>query len=389
MGTTNNFSAPTPRKIHLGPFQPTLETALAADILAFRNKNGPLAPLTIVVPTRLLGLHLQRKLARVLTSGHANLRFSALEDLLPPARLGPRLGLELLCGEIAKNEIPANGYFAPVRETRGFRNALLETFKDLEQAGQTPDAFRKAAGGSPKLAELAAAYTAYRKWLTEHDFVTEPDLYLNAEITVPKSAVLLYGFYDLTTVQRQFVSRLAPTTVFFPWTAPNAYAEPLLDWFKSQGYQPVAPPPAKSSPPATILSCPGETSEVQEALREALAFVRKEGRTFNDVAILCRSREQYDAVLRDTLANLGIKAYFRGGRPLAEQSDARLLLLLLETIHSDFRPGDGDGTGRPPDPEFALGRALGAIGHRGRTRAMADASGSRRLGTAPRTAQPG
>jgi ATP-dependent helicase/DNAse subunit B len=334
--TTSNFSPPTPRKIHLGPFQPILESALAAEILAFRNAKGPLAPLTIVVPTRLLGLYLQRKLARDLTNGHANLRFTTLEDLLPPANLAPRLGLELLCGEIAKTEIPADGYFAPVREMRGFRNALLETFKDLEQAGQTPDTFRKAAGRSPKLAELAAAYTAYRKWLAAHDFVTQPDLYLNSKPSVSNFAVLLYGFYDLTVVQRQFVTRLAPATIFFPWTGPNAYAEPLLDWFKSQGYKPVAPPPAKSPPPATILSCPGETSEVQEAFREALAFVGKEGRTFNDVAILCRSREQYDAVLRDTVANLGIKAYFRGGRPLTEQSDARLLLLLLETIRSDF-----------------------------------------------------
>jgi ATP-dependent helicase/DNAse subunit B len=334
--TTSNFSALTPRKIHLGPFQPTLETGLAAEISSFRNANGPLAPLTIVVPTRLLGLHLQRKLAKVLTNGHANLRFSTLTDLLPPARLAPRLGLELLCGEIAKTEIPADGYFAPVRETSGFRSALLETFKDLEQAGLAPDASRKAVGRSKKLAELAGAYTAYRKWLTEHDFVTEPDLYLNSELSGQKSTVLLYGFYDLTTVQRQFVTKLAPTTIFFPWTGPNAYAEPLLDWFKSQGYKPVAPPPANYPPSTSILSCPGETSEVQEALREALAFVGKEGRTFNDVAILCRSRDQYDAVLRDTLASLGIKAYFRGGRPLAEQSDARLLLLLLETIRSDF-----------------------------------------------------
>jgi len=304
--------------------------------VAFRKANGPLAPLTIVVPTRLLGLHLRRKLAKDLTNGHANLRFSTLTDLLPPARLAPRLGLELLCGQITKTVIPADGYFAPVRETRGFRGALLETFKDLEQAGLAPDTFRKAAGRSKKLSELAAAYAAYRQWLTEHDFVTEPDLYLNSELSGQKSTVLLYGFYDLTTVQRQFVSKLAPTTIFFPWTGPNAYAEPLLDWFKSQGYKSVAPPPADNHPPTTILSCPGETSEVQEALREALAFVGKEGRTFNDVAILCRSRDQYDAVLRDTLANLGIKTYFRGGRPLAEQSDARLLLLLLETIRSDF-----------------------------------------------------
>jgi ATP-dependent helicase/nuclease subunit B len=336
VGTTNNFSAPTPRKIHLGPFQPTLETALTGEILVFRNANGPLAPLTIVVPTRLLGLYLQRKLARELTNGHANLRFSTLEDLLPPARLAPRLGLELLCGEITKTEIPSDGYFSPVRETRGFRSALLETFKDLEQAGQTPEAFRKAATRFPKLSELAAAYTAYRQWLTAHDFVTQSDQYLNSQPSVSNSTVLLYGFYDLTIVQRQFVTKLAPATIFFPWTGPNAYAEPLLDWFKSQGYESVSAPPAKNPLPATILSCPGETSEVQEAVRETLAFVSREGHTFNDVAILCRSREQYDAVLRDTLANLGIKAYFRGGRPLGEQSDARLLLLLLETIRSDF-----------------------------------------------------
>ena len=217
MRTTSNFSAPTPRKIHLGPFQPTLETVLFSEIVAFRKANGPLSPLTIVVPTRLLGLHLQRKLARELTSGHANLRFSTLEDLLPSARLAPpRLGLELLCDEIAKTEIPAGGYFSPVRETRGFRSALLETFKDLEQAGLTPDAFRKSAASSKKLSELATAYTAYRRWLVAHDFVTQPDLYLNSKPSLPNSTVLLYGFYDLTIVQRQFVTKLAPTAIFFP-----------------------------------------------------------------------------------------------------------------------------------------------------------------------------
>jgi ATP-dependent helicase/DNAse subunit B len=69
-----------------------------------------------------------------------------------------------------------------------------------------------------------------------------------------------------------------------------------------------------------------------------LTFVKtRKGCTFNDVAILCRSREQYDPILRDTLGNLGIKAYFRGGRPLSEQSDARLLSLLMEVIRFDFR----------------------------------------------------
>ena len=336
MGTTSNFSAPTPRKIHLGPFQPVLEAALAAEISAFKKSRGVLVPLIVVVPTRLLGLHLQRMLARALTNGHVNVRFCTLNDLLPPARLAPRLGLELLCDQIAQAEISATGYFAPVRDTRGFRSALLETFKDLEQAGITPEAFRKAAGQSRKLSELSAAYTAYRRWLADHGFVTESSLYLNAEASGSRSETFLYGFYDLTAVQRQFVAKLAPSAIFFPRTEHNTFAEPLLDWFKTRRYKAVASPAMPDHRPATILSCPGEISEVQEALRQALAFVKSEGRTFNDVAILCRSREQYDMVLRDTVGSLGIKAYFRNGRPLAEQPDARLLSLLLETIRSDF-----------------------------------------------------
>jgi ATP-dependent helicase/DNAse subunit B len=313
-----------------------LEAALADEISARKKSRGTLAPLTILVPTRLLGLHLQRTLARMRPNGHVNLRFRVLEDLLPKARQAPRLGLELLCDKIARNEISANGYFAPVRDTKGFRNSLLETFKDLEQAGVSPGLFRNAAGKSGKLSELSVAYTAYRDWLADHNFVTDSDLYQSAKLPDAGAEAFLYGFYDLTAVQKKFVLQLSPTTVFFPWTGHNAYAEPLLNWFQSQGYKSAVSSPRMDPKPATILSCPGETSEVQEAARETLAFVAAEGRSFNDVAILCRSREQYDAILRDTLGSLGIKTYFRGGRPLAEQTDARLLSLLLAAVRSDF-----------------------------------------------------
>src|SRR5208283_4138282 len=221
-------------------------------------------------------------------------------------------------------------------DTKGFRNSLLETFKDLEQAGVSPGSFRKAAGKSGKLSELSAAYSAYRDWLADHGFVTESSLYQSAPVLNLNSEIFLYGFYDLTAAQKQFVRKLSPSTVFFPSASHNAYSEPLLDWFRAQDYKSALTSLRRKPKPATILSCPGETSEVQEAVREALAFVAAEGRSFNDVAILCRSREQYDAILRDTLASLGIRAYFRGGRPLSEQPDARLLSLLLATVRSDF-----------------------------------------------------
>ncbi|MGD0057865.1 MAG: PD-(D/E)XK nuclease family protein [Verrucomicrobiia bacterium] len=325
-----------PRKIHVGSFQPVLEAAMADEVSARKKSRGALTALTIIVRSRLLGLHLQRTLARMLPNGHVNLRFHVLEDLLPKARQAPRLGLELLCDKIARNEISANGYFAPIRDTKGFRNSLLETFKDLEQAGVSPGSFRKAAGKSGKLSELSAAYSAYRDWLADHGFVTESSLYQSAPVLNLNSEIFLYGFYDLTAAQKQFVRKLSPSTVFFPSASHNAYSEPLLDWFRAQDYKSALTSLRRKPKPATILSCPGETSEVQEAVREALAFVAAEGRSFNDVAILCRSREQYDAILRDTLASLGIRAYFRGGRPLSEQPDARLLSLLLATVRSDF-----------------------------------------------------
>ncbi len=315
-----------PNPIHLGAFR-DLEPALATAIIQHKTQHSPLAPLQIIVPTRLLGLHLQRALARARPAGHANLRFQTLTDLLPPGRLAPPLGLELLCRQLA----PA-GHFAPVRETRGFASALLGTFTDLKEAGLQPVAFAKSAPHK----ELATAYAAFCDWLTAHDFATEANLFLQSSIIHHQSPILLYGFYDLNHAQRTFIERLAPAAIFFP--SESDYAQPLLQWFQSLGYrpQPITPPLRHSITPS-ILSCPGETAEVREAVRQILAWLRDNpDRTFNDVAILCRSREQYDAILRDTLTHLGIPAYFRGGRPLAEHHDAKLLRLLLDVVRTDF-----------------------------------------------------
>ncbi len=347
MGTTNNFRKETPRKLFLGPFQPGLEAALADQISASQRARGALAPLRIVVPTHLLAAHLRRVLADspVLGGGHINLQFQTLTDLAaelagPQAiRLGPRFGLELLCGQIASDVVPKQGYFAPVLETRGFRAALLATLTDLKEAGVAPEAFRKAAR-SKKLAELAAAYSAFCEWLAAHRWCDEADLLGLAAATAPAAdgpPVFLYGFYDLNTKQRQLTERLAPAAVFFPFDEREGeYAGPLRQWFERLGYQTVQTGDAAGKRSTSIVSAPGETSEAREAVRAALTFVESTGKTFNDVAILCRSREQYDAVLRDTLAHAGVNAFFRGGRPLSEHADARLLLLLLEAVRSDF-----------------------------------------------------
>ncbi len=307
---------PQPRKLYLGPFQPALETALAEEIAAYKKANGPLALLTVVVPTHLLGLHLRRKLAP-----HAHIHFETLDTLLA-APAAPHLGLELLCRQLARGW--KEDYFVPVASTPGFASALLETFKDLEQAAIT-----EFTGKTQKLRELATAYKTYRHWLKDHGFAPSP-------IVHRPSPVFLYGFYDLTVVQKQLVEQLAPSAVFFPQVQHATFAEPLLDWFKSLGYTPSVSRSTLYAPRSTVVSAPGEPAEVREAFRAVLRYCADTGKTFNDCAILCRSREQYDAIIRDTAGALGLPIYFRGGRPLTEHPDAKLLGLLLDVLRSDY-----------------------------------------------------
>ena len=189
MPTINNLPAPTPRKLFVGPFQPALESALADEIAAFKKQHGPLAPLLVVALSHLLALHLQRTLAHRL-GGHANIHFTTLADLAAesappaPACRAPQLGLELLATQIARDAIPADGYFQPVRDTKGFANALLATFTDLKEAGITPAAFKSSAK-SPKLRELADAYAEFSQWLTNHNWLTEADLFTNPKPRTP------------------------------------------------------------------------------------------------------------------------------------------------------------------------------------------------------------
>ena len=305
MTRNNKISTPTPRKLFRGAFQPDLETALAGEISSYKTTHGPLAPVTIIVTTRLLGIHLQRKLAP-----HANLRFQTLDEF---NQLPAPLALELLCRQLAQ-ALPADGYYAPVKDTPGFASVLLATFTDLREAG-----LAKFPG------TLAGAYKKFTEFFPP------------TTVTNPPAPVFLYGLYDLNAAQKKMVEYLAPSAVFFPATKHDDYSRPLLNWFQSLGYKTIQSPIANRQSQISVVSAPGEAAEVRETVRTIFDYLTKNpGKTFADCAILCRSRDQYDAILRDTLPALGVRAFFRGGRPLSEHPDTKLFQLLLEAIRSDF-----------------------------------------------------
>ena len=305
MPSNNKISTPTPRKLFRGAFQPDLEAALGQEIRAVKTAHGPLAPVTIIVTTHLLGLHLQRQLAP-----HANLRFQTLDEF---NQLPAPLALELLCRQLA-HALPADGCYAPVKDTPGFASALLATFTDLREAGLTT--FPGPLAG------------AYKKFC---------DFFSPATVTNLPAPVFLYGLYDLNAAQKKLVARLAPSAIFFPTTKHDDYSRPLLNWFQALGYEISTSSLILHPSSVSVVSAPGETAEVREAVRAIFDYLRQNpDKTFANCAILCRSRDQYDAILRDTLPALGVRAYFRGGRPLSENPDAKLFQFLLDAIRSDF-----------------------------------------------------
>ena len=126
-------------QILTGPFS-ALEQRFSQTVRAQQSGN-PLAPVSVLVGSNLLASHLKYYIADL---GHsvANLRFHTFLDLArslssakrlmkPKARL-PQLGTSWILEEILEQTPEV---FREVSPFAGFRDALLDTFRDLRDAG--------------------------------------------------------------------------------------------------------------------------------------------------------------------------------------------------------------------------------------------------------------
>lgn len=376
-------------RLFTGSFHPELESALAREVGEFKRRHGPLAPLTILVPTNLLKVYLPRRLAESF-GGHANLRFQTLTDLvrsLTPAGVCPlpKYADELILDRLIRERVKPDSYFGPVREGAGFRAALLSAIRDLKQADIAPGEFRKAGEflDAKKCAQLADLYEAYETVLKNKKVADEDDLLSLAigslspqshpesggQASVHLTALFIYGFYDFNYLQRKLIARLVsfvPTTAFMPYHPTEAfrYAEPTLHWFEQILNVEAEPyvndgdatmPPTlenlrsrlfagreleESSPPDLsafqILSVPGEAREAREVLREAVRFCRANDRALFETAVLARTPDSYAELLSDALSARGYRAHVHGGRPLLGFSEAQAVLLLAEIVSENF-----------------------------------------------------
>jgi hypothetical protein len=290
--------------LHLGDFHPELEAAFTERLRAL-CPGGDARRVRVVVPNRLLGIHLRRRAAE-LGVGTVGLAPRALEDLAselaaptlaaggwrPLPSWALPIVLEELLGRRAKR-----GYFKDIADLPGLYTALAGTLRDLRDGGVSAAAFAAAverlepgdwkrsaaadrewsrsaaADRSVKLRDLVDFARLAEDGLAARrlaDMARTTELAIEALATAPvaptaaetggepggsSTPLLIYGIYDLLPRQRRLLAALAengPVDVFFPWGAGRAfeYAAPLRAWFEEQGL--VARPLAPAEPDSRL-----------------------------------------------------------------------------------------------------------------------------------------
>jgi RecB family exonuclease len=289
------------------------------------------------------------------------------------------------------DEVPAGSYLASFQRFPNGALAIAHTIRTLEDCLWRPDALREAAAGSSGLAagdpgapgrlrELAGIWARLQAWKQENALFEDADLVVEAARADSEPAehadiLFLYGFYDFTPSQRKLLERLILSarrcSAYLLWAdeegrpaAGFEYAAPAVEWLKrlleadgvehllqpspssdlerlQEGvFRERALPPERSAReelrvrPVTpdgsvrVISCPGESPEAVEVVRQLLwAAEAPEPRS---VGVLLRGAEETAGLLAEALDRAGVRCYVREGLPLALTVAGRVALSLIE-----------------------------------------------------------
>ena len=374
----------------------TLQAAFVAFLSDCRHGSSRLV--WVLVPTNTVALHLRRVVAAG-AGGVMGVEFMTLEDAAMAAtatslaRRGqrpiPEGARELVLAQALK-DLPKGSYMSEFSEFPGSVGALGDTLARLRHALWTPEHLEAAAKrlgdrvACRRLAEVASLWRAYERFKENRGSFDKEDVLLAAARDEPQppaggpDVLMVYGFYDLTALQRELIGRLAARAqeggAYLLWDELGGaarpgfeYAEPTVAFLKElfgggqvtclgqhggetnlatlrrdmfaalrtrtrEGQEPSC------DGSVTVLNCPGEVAEGEEIAREVLRrFTADEAVS---VGLLARAAEDVAEDVCEALDRAGVKYYLREGRPLAGTIPGRLLLGLLELAASDARRGD-------------------------------------------------
>ncbi len=372
-------------RIFVGPFA-ALEAKWLEEI-ALRKQHDIFAPVTVLVGSNLLAAYLK---IRIASKGRAipNLRFYTFLDLARRLAGGsrgrsrlPDLGAAAILDSILSSNPPR--VFHSVTGFVGFRNALLDTFRDLRDAGVAPDqleeGIRRCSNETPDrgphLTGLTELFSRYREQVGNFEDVD--DDFRDACANAPKAPrildggqLLAYGIYDVTGQQSEFLAALKESLelrLFVPYVneAVSSFARKFVEAQESQ--LGVAAEPLATCYPQTTLgrlaqedfgfrrqgdacghslrddgsvslvSAPGDSRAAIEIAREVLRAVRdREVQGFHEVAVILRQPETEVPILTEAFRLRGIPHFVHGGTPFLRRPLARAVLSLARLEGNSF-----------------------------------------------------
>ena len=363
------------------------------ETVAELQRNDPLSEVAVLVGSNILAAYL-RRLPAVKNRPVANIRFYNFPDLLRritgapfssrPTLNFPRLpsfGSAVLLESLFEDRDNLPKFYAPLSGYKGFRDALLETFRDLRDAEVAPGDLdtvvasgRRASGRRERLESFADLYRRYREEVrrfcdTDYDFCAAIENLTQMPETADSSPLLVYGIYDATGQQARLLDALGrtrPMIYFIPYVdaAVSEFARPFLDARATNlGVDPrplVSPAKTgslgrlaekdfgfsrgqdrdgalKSDGSFALISAPGESRAAIEVVREILIAAR-DGviNGFHEAAVILRRPESDIPILSEAMRLRKIPYYIHGGEKFSGRPVCKAVLALSNLGAADF-----------------------------------------------------
>ena len=351
--STGGEGFPPSGRLVVGPQSPSLREVLW-DLVRSAKNGDPLAPVTVVSPSRYASLSLRHDLGR---RGFANVRFielPMLAELLGAVHLAGRRPLTELLQHIFLRQVleQDDGPLAPVKDHRSTQDSLRASFRDLRRLDGNVQAALESRGDVS--GAVARLYREYRK-ATGQDWYDVEDLTYSAAEAVRAAAApalqdlgqtVFYLPRRISPAQTALLEALAELgwcAVVLGATGDEAADAPVretLDALKPVMGSPIeigsgsAPTPQGGE--VNVHIAPNTHEELRWVIRQIAAEATEHGTPFHRMAVLYRMENPYGTLVRDELRLAGLPLAGPGRDSLADTGVGRTLTGLLELAESGY-----------------------------------------------------
>lgn len=416
-----------------GPFHPALDRVLVDDIRSCKT-DDPFAPLAVIVPSASLVEHLKQLLTCHEPRTFLNIHFLTFHQLAlrlrddlasvseaspePTLQLADDFFFEQLVRQVVRRKLPGLEPLTRLPASPGTWKGLWATVRDLKDAVVAPTTALKALTEGVFEEEDR---TWLRSLFTLHAAIMEAsrslgvgspdDLAASIGRDLSGSSFLnglqrlfYYGFYDLSQVQLSFfesVVRIAPTTLYFPLQDRPAFF--FARKFFERHLLPLADSHEDRSGEGdrtgttelvelSVTNMIGVEEELARVCREILTLVEVNGYRFDEICVVGRTLEPYQARLQSVFDHHLVPFTSTAGKPLTREPLVKTLLRLaslplhdfdraamLDVVTSPFYHAQGAGSARAnlrPDIWRSLVYTLGITKGEAEWRRLAEPASS-------------